>query len=695
MIRIAFDIGGTFTDLVLEDGTTGRSTFVKTPTRRHSPAQAVGEGLDRLLSTCRVKPDAVGLVLHATTIATNAILERTGSRTGLITTRGFRDVLLIGRQKRYDTYDLYLDKPAPLTQRRFIAEVNERIAYDGRIVEALDMDSVDRAVDTFLQTGIESVAVVLLHAYANPEHEQRIAARIAERAPRLSVTLSSDVSAKIREYERASTTVANAYVKPIVSGYARELQEILAARGLPTDFYVMQSNGGLVTPEIARQFPVRIVESGPAAGVLMAAAVGNREGFSHLLTFDMGGTTAKLGAVDDNEPVITSTFEVDNRHFRRFSGLPLNIQAIELLEIGAGGGSIASTDLGLIKVGPHSAGADPGPICYRNGGTLPTVTDANLVLGYLNPDYFNGGTMRLDPAAAAAGIQQHVADPLGISVAQAAWGIHAIANSNMEAAMRVISVERGRDPRDYCLVAFGGAGPLHAAGLARALAIPRVIVPHGAGVGSALGLLSADVRIDTSLTRMLLLDDDAPAQIAAVYADLEARAERELMHLRNGQDVNWRRYAYLRHQGQGFEIKVDLPDGVIDTGYMAQLSEAFFAAYERNYGYRDTETPIEAVDWQLVATLPSERDQTPRSAGPRTVDADAGALASTRKVYFDGHGHVQCPVVSRYRLEPEVEIPGPVIVEEREATTIALPGDSVTLSRHGHLIISIQTGARR
>ena len=689
MLRVAFDIGGTFTDLVLQDTRTGSMTAHKVPSTPAELARAVMDGLAALLTRCETKAQAVDAVFHATTIATNAILESKGSRTGVLTTKGFRDVLLLGRQKRYDTYDMYMGKPEPLTKRRYIVEVDERMAFDGAVIEPLALESVDRAVESLLAAGVESIAVCLLHAYANSAHEEAVAARVQERAPELSVSLSSKVSAKIREYERTSTTVANAYVKPIVRRYLTELEDSLKTAGVAPDLLVMQSNGGLVSTDLAKEYPVRIVESGPAAGVLMCGVVGREEGFDHVLTLDMGGTTAKMGAIDDGEPAITTEFEVGAIHYRKFSGLPLNIAAVELLEIGAGGGSIARSDMGLIEVGPESAGADPGPICYGTGGTRPTVTDANLVMGYLNPDYFNGGAMRIDAAAAAKGIEAAVGDPLGLSAGEAAWGIHAVANSNMERAMRVISVERGRDPRNYALVAFGGAGPLHAARLARALSIPTVVVPQGAGVGSAIGMLNADSRIDVSLTRMFPLDGESDSRIAGIYQELEARAAEDVARLHSDRSPVWSRYAFLRYLGQGFEIKVDLPEGPIAEDYTERSKLAFHEAYERNFGYRDEAAGIEAVDWYLAAVIPASVDSESAILG---VGDQISAVPEDgeRQAYFaESGGFVPCRVVSRYRLTPDENVVGPAIIEERDSTTVVLPGDSARVSSGGHLIITI------
>jgi N-methylhydantoinase A len=693
-MRVGFDIGGTFTDFVLEDSERHRLLFHKIPTTPADFTRAALTGLSELLNKGEISADDIELILHATTVATNAILERRGSQTALITTRGFRDVLIIGRQKRYNTYDLYLDKPAPLIPRRCIYEVEERVGYDGEIIRPLDLASVDRAIAAIKESGARSVAVALLHSYANASHEQAIGERLRQRLPELDVTLSSDVSPKYREYERTSTTVANAYVKPIVGRYLQSLGNSLAERRLAGDIYIMQSNGGLVSTELAREYPVRIVESGPAAGVLMCAAAGAVEGFKRVLTFDMGGTTAKLGAVDDGKPVITPTFEVDNKHFRKYSGLPLNVPAVELLEIGAGGGSLAVTDMGIIRAGPQSAGAEPGPACYGRSGTQPTITDANVVLGYINPDYFNGGAMRLDVGAARAAVQTQIADPLGLDAGAAAWGIHAVANSSMETAMRVISVERGRDPRDYALVAFGGAGPLHAARLARALRIPAVIVPRGAGVGSALGLLNADSRVDVSITRIVRLQQGCHSAIAQIYETLAARALKEHARLKATQAPSWERHAYLRHAGQGFELKTDLPPGEINEAYVAKIAEAFTLAYKRTYGYRDANEVIEGVDWQLVAHIGNGKTELGTFALSEKGRASRRA-PEKRSAYFpELGGFADCAIVDRYAMASGESISGPAVVEEAEATTVVLPGDSVQLSPHGNLVISI-AGARQ
>ncbi len=690
--RVGVDVGGTFTDIVLHDSRSGALYVAKTLTTPGDLARAVMAGMDTVLEESGKEPSDVGALLHATTVATNAILERKGARTALLTTKGFRDVLILGRQKRYETYNLYFRKPEPLTRRRRIYEISERVDADGSVIAPIDMDGLDSVIDRLLAEGIESAAIVFLHSYANPDHERAAARRLAERAPGLAVTASCDVSPRIREYERSSTTLANAFVKPVVARYLDRLRETLTRRGFAAPLHVMQSNGGLVTPEIARDFPVRIVESGPAAGVLLARHIGRLESADHVLTFDMGGTTAKLGVVDDGEPAITSAFEVDTIDSRRYSGLPLSMPAIELLEIGAGGGSVASTDGHTIQVGPESAGADPGPICYGGGGDRPTVTDANLVLGYLDPENFNGGAMTLNPEAAEAGLRQSIAGPLGLSLEDAAWGVHAVANANMERAMRVMSVEKGRDPRRYVLVAFGGAGPIHAARIARALSIPRVIVPAAAGVGSAVGLLTADVRIDVTVTRAMALEAGASGRVAAAYAELESLVAKEAPRL-GSTAPRLSRYAYLRQAGQGFEISVDLPDGPIDDSYVDRVIEAFRAAYERDYGYRDEASGVEAVDWCLAAMFSDgATGRLETTAVPR---GEGGRIDGARRVYMpERAAWVACRILDRATLARETSaradgLPGPAIIEDPESTILALPGDRLSMSGRGDVIIDI------
>jgi len=691
MLRLAFDIGGTFTDYVLQDPQSGHVRVWKVPTTR-APALGVEATLAEKVATGELSFEQVSNVIHATTVATNAILERRGARTALVTTAGFRDVILIGRQKRYDMNDLCLEKPAPLVDRSDIFTVEERIAADGRIVKPFDEAQARAVAQRVSAGGYESVAVMFLHSYINPQHEQRMAEVL--RRCGIDVTLSSDVSPKFREYERTSTTVANAYVRPLVVRYLDSLERSLAQKGLRSQLAIMQSNGGIVSCDLARRYPVRVVESGPAAGALMCAEIGRQLGCNHVMSFDMGGTTAKLGIIDDGEPIVTAAYEVDTINAKKNSGLPLNVLAIELLEIGAGGGSIADTRMGLITVGPQSAGAVPGPICYGRGGRRPTVTDANLVLGYLNADYFNGGAMALDRAAATAGIDAAIAKPLRLPVAEAAWGVHAIANSNMERAMRVISLERGRDPRHYVLVAFGGAGPLHACRLARAMGIPKVVVPFAAGVGSAIGLLVADHKVDAGATRLVRLDGAAQNSIAAVLDELEQRARCEVARLALGSRLAISRSAHMRHSGQGYDVRVALPGGPVDAAYEGKMRAAFYETYRREYGFVDPDAPVEATDWYVMASLANERASAAITAGPATGGSGAATVGERAAYFPECDGMVRARVIDRYRMKADDGFEGPCLVEERESTTVVLPGDIVKLDRHGHLVIAINSGSR-
>ena len=720
MLRLAIDTGGTFTDLVLRDEASGGSWFAKTLSTPADPARAALEGIERLASVHPFRLAEVGEILIATTVATNAILERKGGPTALVTTRGFRDVLIMGRSKRFDTYDLWLDKPRPLVPRRAIFEVDERVADDGEVVQPLDPASVAAAADRIADAEVESVAVCLLHAYANPAHERAVGDLLAARLGRpprnqaVSVSLSSDVSPRRREYERTSTVVANAYVKPVVGRFLAGLEAAFASLGFTGELRVMQSSGGLTTPALAREYPVNVIESGPAAGVLACRAIGSREGVDRVITFDMGGTTAKVGVIDGGEPAVASSFEVDGVNLRKWSGLPLDVPAVELVEIGAGGGSIASARLGVVAVGPESAGAEPGPVCYGRGGRRATLTDANLVLGYLDPESFAGGQIRIDREAAERATRAQVGEPLGLDPAAAAWGVHRIANANMERALRSMSLERGRDPRDYAMVAFGGAGPLHACALARALGIPRVVVPRGAGVASAIGLLEAERSLAVSLTRTLALDAAGAAdELAGLYAGLEARvrALAGAAEAAAGRPVVWRRHAHLRYAGQGFELRVPLPPGPIDGGYPKRVREAFDSAYEGEYGYAQPDQPAEGTDWFLSGTLGAEPAMAGAEEGAAGADAGVGAADAAGDAGADGPvlpgpgraapvgtvsawspeaaGWTRVPVFDRAALRAGDRLAGPAVVVEPEST-ILLPADAAArVSAHGNLIIEV------
>ena len=564
--RIGVDIGGTFTDLVLIDEATGAVTVGKLLTTPKEPAQAVEQGVMTLLHEARRGPASVAALIHGTTLATNALIERKGARTGLLTTAGFRDALEIGREGRYDMYDLFIDPPAPLVPRHLRLEVRERLYADGSVLTPLDAASAREAIAALLAQGAEAIAISLLHAYRNPAHELELATLVAEMAPGLPVSRSSEIVPEIREFERTSTTVANVYVMPLMARYLEDLERKIRELGVPGPFYIMLSSGGIATPETAKRAPIRLVESGPAAGALAAARLARRAGESRMLSFDMGGTTAKACVIDKGEPLVAREFEVARAdRFKKGSGLPIRVPVIEMIEIGAGGGSIARIDsLGLLKVGPDSAGADPGPACYAQGGREPTVTDADLVLGYLDPEFFLGGRMRLDVEASRRAIEERVARPLGLGLVEAAWGIHRVVNENMAGAARIHGIERGKDLRAYPLFAFGGAGPVHAWAVGRILRVPRVLVPFGAGAVSAYGLLAAPLAFDFVRTAPQRLDAADWRGINALFAEMETEGRIVLRGsgLADG-DITVRRSAEMRYVGQGHEVEVDVPAGAL------------------------------------------------------------------------------------------------------------------------------------
>ena len=683
--RVGFDVGGTFTDFVLQTAS-GDLLTAKELTTYPDPTDACLRGLDALLARHGVRAADITQAVHGTTLGSNIVIERKARGVGLLTTRGFRDVLIIGREKRYQVYDLQIEKPPPLVPRRLIGEVTERVLADGSVRTPLDEADARRAVRQLVAGGVTTLAICLLHAYVNPEHEQRLAAIAAEEAPEVVVTLSHEVSPTFREYERTSTTVVNAYVMTALRTYMRALQTALAARGYPGRLFVMQSSGGIATAEAMERYPVRMIESGPAAGALMAALYGEVTGNPDLIAFDMGGTTAKLALIEKGRPFTTTAFELHRVHNAAGSGLPMNIQAIDLVEIGAGGGSIARADLGVVAVGPESASSTPGPACYGRGGGEPTVTDANLVLGYLNPRYFAGGAMELSLGAAARAIEERVARPLGLSLEDAAWGIHTIVNTNMELATRVVSIERGRDPRALALVAFGGSGPVHGCRLARALGIPRVILPAAAGVAAAIGLLAAELRFDVARTFVRRLDGVDPEQVAAMFAEMTAQAVAVVRESAVTGEITTVRSVDARYVGQGYELTVPVPAGKLDTGALEKVRRGFDDVYAARYGYANPNEPVEVVTWKLSAIGGAPRVTLPKATGRR----DDLARKATRRAYFpETHGYADCPVFDRYALGPGLTLAGPAIVEERESTTVLPPGTLATVDDYANLIVEL------
>jgi N-methylhydantoinase A/oxoprolinase/acetone carboxylase beta subunit len=683
--RIGFDVGGTFTDFALQSPT-GELITGKRLTTYPDPSAACLEGLDELIGAAGVPWSEIAQLVHGTTLGSNIVIERKARGVGLLTTRGFRDVLLIGREKRYQVYDLQIDKPRPLVPRRLIGEVTERILADGSVRTSLDEVDARRVIRTLAARGVTTLAVCLLHAYLNPEHEQRIAALVAAEAPHVTVTLSHEVSPTFREYERTSTTVVNAYVMTALREYLRGLQRALAERGCRGRFFVMQSSGGIATAGAMERHPVRMIESGPAAGALMAAGYGELTGHRDLIAFDMGGTTAKLALIENGRPFTTTAFELHRVQNAPGSGLPMNIQALDLVEIGAGGGSIARAALGVIAVGPESASSVPGPVCYGHGGAEPTVTDANLVLGYLNAEYFAGGTLRLQLGAAVRAIEERIARPLGLPLEAAAWGVHAIVNTNMELATRVVSIERGRDPRDLTLVAFGGSGPVHGCRLAQALGIPRVILPAAAGVTAAIGLLAAEVRFDVARTYQRRVDEVACDRLTAIYEEMTAQAVAVVRDSAVEGQIQVVRSADARYVGQGYELNVPVPAGRLDAAVLARVRAAFDEIYAARYGYADAQAPVEIVTWKLSAV-----GGTPRVAlakvPPRSGE---GGRKGVRRAYFpEARGYLECPVYDRYALAAGLTLTGPAIVEERESTTVLPPGVEATVDEYANLLVRL------
>jgi N-methylhydantoinase A len=681
--RLGVDIGGTFTDLVVIDGATGAARVGKILTSPKDPAHAVEQGIASLLEESRTAAGAVRAVVHGTTLATNALIERKGARTALLTTEGFRDALEIRHEGRYDMYDLFIDPPAPLVPRHLRLEVSERLLADGSVRQPLDEQGARQVIGELVAEGVEAIAICLLHAYVNPVHERRLAALVREMAPQMAVACASEVVPEIREYERASTTTANVYVAPLMARYLEDLERRLAEQQIPGQLYIMQSSGGIALPPEARRLPIRLVESGPAAGALAAAQAARERGERKLLSFDMGGTTAKACVIDEGAPLIGREFEVARAdRFKKGSGLPVRVPVIEMIEIGAGGGSIARVDrMGLLKVGPDSAGADPGPACYNLGGRQPTVTDADLLLGYLDAEFFLGGRMRLDRGAAHRAVEEHVARRLGLDVTQAAWGIHRVVNENMAAAARIHGIERGKDLRSYPLFAFGGAGPVHCWQVATILKTPRIILPFGAGAMSAYGLLAAPLAFDFVRTGRQRLDGADWAAVNRLFAEMEN--EGRALLARAGvaaSKVTVARIAEMRYLGQGHEVEAAVPPGKLSAASLARITASFEASYRALYHRLPQGVPIEALNWRVTVSGPDPKTKLgghakPDRAGRRTGAAGRSAVKGTRRAYFaERGGFVETPVYDRYAFTPGMTLKGPAIVEERESTALIGPG---------------------
>ncbi len=652
--RFGFDIGGTFTDFVLINRSNGHISSYKTLTTPHNPSQAVVEGWKKLLADAEAQGEAVETAIHGTTLITNALIERKGAKTALITTRGFRDVLEMAKEMRYDIYDLLMQLPQPLVPRPLRLEVTERLNGRGEVIEPIQLADLELLKSKLLEEKVEAVAVCFLHSFTNPQHEQTAANWLHEHLPDLTVSISAEVAPEIREYERMSTTVCNAYVQPLTERYLHRLQTDLAENGFRRHLYMMLSSGGITTLDTAARFPVRLIESGPAAGVLASIFYGEKLGEQNLVSFDMGGTTAKMCVIKHGEPAMSDDFEVARVHrFKRGSGLPVRVPTIELIEIGAGGGSIARVDeLGLLKVGPDSSGADPGPACYGQGGTQPTVTDADLLLGYLNPDYFLGGRIKLDRAAAEKAVQSALAEPLGMSVTEAAHGIYKVVNENMISATRVHVAERGGDPRQLKLIAFGGAGPVHAHQIARAIKMPGYICPTAAGVTSALGFLTAPAAFEIARTFIARITQENLADLDLIYTELEKEGRTRLIEAGVPEaEMTFTRKADVRHVGQGHTIVVPMPFAALATADLDQeIRPLFYKYYAEIYGYAHKHLGLEITTCRLTASGP--RPQITLQNAKASGAAVATALKGRRPVYFaEAGGFVDTPVYDRNLLE--------------------------------------------
>ncbi len=680
--RLSVDIGGTFTDLALEQPRHhgGGRTTVKVLTTPEAPEQGVLHGVRAVLETAGLAPGDIGILIHGTTLATNAVIERKGATTALLTTAGFRDVLAMGNESRYDQYDLNIVLPEPLVPRHLRLPVPERLDNQGNVLRPLDEAAVRALVPLLKREGVQSIAVGLLHGFVNPLHEQRVRAILADALPDIPVSLSSEVSPEMREWERFSTTVANAYVQPLMARYLRRLEAGLRDMGLVAPVFLMLSGGGLTTIETACRFPIRLVESGPAGGAIFSAHIAKLCGERRVLSFDMGGTTAKICLIDDYRPQTARAFEVARvGRFRKGSGLPLRIPVIDMVEIGAGGGSLAAVDaMGRITVGPQSAGADPGPACYGRGGTRPAVTDANLLLGRYDPARFAGGTMRLDADAAATAVDAAVGRRLGLDAGMAALGVIEMVDENMANAARVHAIESGKTYEGRTLIAFGGGGPVHACRVAEKIGIRRVLVPAGAGVGSAIGFLRAPVGYEVVRSlyqRFSRFDVDA---VNALLAEMRAEADTVVAAGSFGAPSRETRIAYMRYVGQGHEIPVPMPPGRLLAADVAALRAAYDTEYSRFYDRPVPGSDVEIMSFAvIVATVPEEIDDSPVPEAPALPDQPA----RTQAVRDTATGLVApWAVHERASLARGRRLAGPAIITEDETSTLVGPGWTATLN---------------
>ena len=684
--RLAVDIGGTFTDVALEVGE--RLTTTKVLTTPTAPEQGVLTGVGKVLAEAGVGAGDVGLIIHGTTLATNALIERKGAKTALLVTEGLRDSVEMAYENRFEQYDINIDRPTPLVPRYLRWPVHERLNAAGEVLRPLDAQSVEALVPQIREHGIESLAVGLIHAYANPDHERRVAEIVHAALPDLPISLSSEVCPEIREYERQSTTCANAYVQPLMARYLSALEQQLRAGGFDCPFLLMTSGGSLTSFETAIKFPIRLVESGPAGGAILASRIAAECELDQVVSFDMGGTTAKICLIDDATPLTSRSFEVARAYrFLRGSGLPVRIPVIEMVEIGAGGGSIAHVDqLSRVNVGPESAGAEPGPACYGRGGDQPTVTDADLTLGRIDPETFAGGSVSLAPERAEAALKGAVGAALNLDLPLAAFAVSEVVDENMANAARVHAIEWGKDVGGRTLIAFGGAAPLHAARLAQKLGLDRVLVPPGAGVGSAIGFLRAPIAYEVVRSRYLRLSAYDNGFVNGVMDEMVAEAEAIVHGAAPGADLVETRSAFMRYLGQGHEISVPVPNRALGADDGAQLTRAFEAAYTALYGRTIPGLDVEVLSWTLTLAT-KVPPATP--LGPAPSEQPAPAPVAQRRLFDpDATAFREVPVYWRPDLAPGVSIPGPALITEPQTTAVVGAGFAAAINPRGDIVMT-------
>ncbi len=690
-VRLASDIGGTFTDIALEVGDTRYTAKVLTTPAE--PEKGVMQGIARALEISGIDYGDVDMFVHGTTLATNALIEKKGAVTALITTEGFRDTIEIGRESRFDQYDINLQKPVPIVPRNLRYTISERVDVTGAVFTGLDIDQVDEIARELKAIQVESVAIGLIHAYANTDHEDAVAERLRALLPDVYVSKSSVVCPEVREYERFLTTCANAYVQPIIASYLQRLRIDLDKVGLKCPMLLMTSGGGLTTLEKACEQPIRLVESGPAGGAILAAEVGRKRDDKNLLSFDMGGTTAKICLIDDFEPTKSRTFEVARtKRFMKGSGMPVRIPVIEMVEIGAGGGSIAHLDkMGQINVGPESATSEPGPACYGRGGTEPTVTDADVVLGKINPNNFAGGRITLNPNASAAVISDKIASDLELETIEGALGITEMVEENMANATRVHAIERGKDLRSRTMIAFGGAAPLHASRLAEKLGIPRVVIPNSAGVGSAVGFLRAPIAYEVVRSRVVRLARFEASPLNALLAAMEQEATEIVRHAEPNSQLTTRRSVYCRYAGQGHEIEIEITGQELVDGDAKLIRETFEAEYKRLYSRLIPGADIEILSWSVVVRTAEHRAKGQRIASDKVSGEGSNRIESAQLYDPRMRKVVESPVYWRFDLKPGEIVSGPAIIAENETSTIVTSSFDACADENGYLVLSLKS----